>query len=279
MGRVEFAGVYKMKSAPTKVVYTAVFGNYDHVPAVNPKWDCDFVCFTDNPELVSHGWQVVMVQLNGEPPAQANRRYKMLPHKYFPKYEWSLYVDGHIKIVADPSSLFQKYLNNGVIAIPKHQDRNCAYAEARLCIKVGFVSKEITEQQMARYTADGFPEKFGMTENGIIFRRHHDENVIAMMDSWWEEYCNGGRRDQLSLPYLIWKHKIDVLEVIEGPRISSKFFEMNLHAIDRSKSFITRLARQAKAKKHLNYYYLIISSIVSLALVLRDKLLPENRKS
>jgi hypothetical protein len=279
VGGVEFAGIFKMKTTQTKVVYTAVFGNYDNVPPVNPEWNCDFVCFTDNPSIVSHGWQVVMVQLNGESPAQANRRYKMLPHKFFPNYERSLYVDGNVKIVTDPTPLFCKYLDNGVIAIPKHQDRNCAYAEARLCIEGGRVNKEITEQQMSRYAADGFPEKFEMTENGIIFRRHHDKNVMAMMDSWWEEYCNGGRRDQLSLPYLIWKHKIDVLEVVEGPRISAKFFEIDLHAIDKSKPYIKRLARQANSKKHLTYYYLIISKIVSLVVAIRDKFRIENRKS
>jgi len=268
-----------MKSASNKVVYTAVFGSYDHVPAVNPEWGCDFVCFTDNPEPVSTGWQVVVVQLNGEPPAQANRRYKMLPHKYFPNYERSLYVDGNVKIVADPSPLFCKYLDNSLIAIPKHQDRNCAYEEARLCIEGGRVNKEITEQQISGYAADGFPEKFGMTENGIIFRRHHDKNVITMMDSWWKEYCNGGRRDQLSLPYLIWKHKINVLEIVEGPRISSKFFEIDLHAIDKSKSFFKRLARQANGKKHLTYYYLFISKVVSQAVALRDKRQMKNRKT
>lgn len=268
-----------MKSTPTKVVYTAVFGNYDHVPEVNPEWDCDFVCFTDNPELASLGWQMVMVQLNGESPAQANRRYKMLPHKYLPNYERSLYVDGNIRIVADPRPLFEKYLEKTVIAIPKHQDRNCAYTEATLCIKGGRVDKEIAEQQMARYSADGFPENFGMTENGIIFRRHHDGNVIAMMNSWWDEYCNGGRRDQLSLPYLIWKHKIDVLECTEGPRISAKFFEIELHAIDKSKSLIKRLARQANGKKHLSYCYLIVSKVVSLVVVVRDNLKMRNRKS
>lgn len=268
-----------MKTMQTKVVYTAVFGNYDHVQAVNPEWDCDFICFTDNPELVSPGWQMVMVQLNGESPAQVNRRYKMLPHKYFSNYERSLYVDGNIRIIADPRPLFDKFLEKAAIAIPKHQDRNCAYAEAKLCIKEGRVDKEISEKQMARYSADGFPRKFGMTENGIIFRRHHDKKVIAMMDSWWGEYCHGGRRDQLSLPYLIWKHKIDVSVCTEGPRTSTKFFEIELHAIDKSKSFIKRLAKQVNGKKHLSYHYLILSKIVSLVVVVRNNLKMKNRKT
>lgn len=273
MGRVEFAGVYEMKTMQTKVVYTAVFGNYDHVPEINPEWDCDFVCFTDNAEIVSRGWQVVVVQLNDEPPAQANRRYKMLPHKYFLNYEWSLYVDGNIRVVVDPSPLFHKYLNNSVIAIPKHQDRDCAYVEARLCIERGLSDKEITEQQMARYAADGFPRKFWMTENGIIFRKHNDSDVTSLMDFWWEEYCNGGRRDQLSLPYLIWKYKIDVLEVIEGPRISTKYFEIELHTIEKSKSYIKRLALEANGKKHLSYYYLIVSEVILLVVTMRKNLI------
>ncbi|MEI7590456.1 MAG: glycosyltransferase domain-containing protein, partial [Deltaproteobacteria bacterium] len=188
----------KMESTSTKVVYTAVFGNYDLVPEVNPKWNCDFVCFTDNPEIVSHGWQVVKVKLNGEHPAQMNRRYKMLPHKYLPHHELSLYVDGNIRIVTDPCPLFEKYLNNGVIAIAKHPSRNCVYAEAQECIDRELVNKVMVEQQMVRYATQGFPEKYGLTANGIILRKHFDENVIALMDSWWREYSNGEKRDQLS---------------------------------------------------------------------------------
>jgi hypothetical protein len=262
-----------MNRTQTKVVYTAVFGNYDNVPPVNPEWDCDFVCFTDNPSIVSHGWQIVMVKLDGEPPAEANRRKKMLPHKFFPNYERSLYLDGNIKILADPSPLFEKYLENGIIAIPKHPERNCAYAEARECIKLSLANKEVTEQQMTRYEADGFPEKIGLTANGIIFRRHHDENVIDIMESWWEEYCAGGKRDQLSLPYLIWKHKVEVLEVIEGAHISTKYFKIGLHTIDKSKSFIIRLFMQANRKKSLTYYhliyFLIISKVFYLAVALK----------
>lgn len=272
MGGVKFAWVCQVKvlSNNRNVVYTAVFGNYDHVPPVNQDWDCDFICFTDSNELVSHGWKVVISQLNGESPAQANRRYKILPHEYLPDYESSLYVDANIRILLDPNPLFEKYLKHGVIAIPKHQDRNCAYAEAQSCIKRGIVNKEVTNRQMETYAEEGFPENFRMTENGIIFRKHNQKGVPELMRSWWMEYCNGGRRDQLSLPYLIWKHKIDVQEVIEGPRIHSKFFSIELHESDKSKSLMTRLARIAHGRKHLAFHYRLISRIVSLAVHVRD---------
>lgn len=279
MGHIELTRVYEMNQTKTKVVYTAVFGDYDVVSAVNPQWGCDFICFTDNPKLVSDGWQVVTVRLNDETPSQANRRYKMLPHLYLPSYERSLYIDGNIKLVIDPSPLFEKYLDKGLIAIPTHQDRNCVYTEAQYCIKGGRVDKEITEQQMANYAAKGFPVKFGMTENGVIFRKHLHENVIKLMDAWWVEYNNGGKRDQLSLPYLIWAHKINVLEVTEGLRINTMYFLIDLHAKDQTKNLISRLARQVNERKHLTYHYLIISKVVSLIVAIRDKILIGNRNT
>lgn len=230
-----------MKSTQTKVVYTAVFGNYDNVPVVNPEWDCDFICFTDNPDLVSTGWQVVKVQLNGEHPAQANRRYKMLPHKYLCNYDRSLYVDGNIRIVADPSPLFQKYLDNGIIAIPKHPIRNCAYEEALACIARDLVNKVTVEQQMARYAAQGFPKKYGLTANGIILRNHFDKNIIVLMMAWWGEYCSGGGRDQLSLAYLIWKKNIDIAIMAENAWNENKYFRIGLHCAQKHTTLIGRL--------------------------------------
>lgn len=263
-----------MKSALKngKVVYTAVFGNYDRVPPVNLEWDCDFICFTDNHTLVSSGWKILVRKLNGESPAQANRRYKILTHEYLGDYESSLYVDANIRILLDPNPLFKKYLQHGMIAIPKHQDRNCAYEEAQSCIKRGLVDRQITNRQMEKYAREGFPEQFKMTENGIIFRKHNEKSVSELMKAWWAEYCAGGKRDQLSLPYLIWKQKIDVQEVVEGPRINSRFFSIELHESDKSKSLMTRLARIAHGRKHLAFHYFLVSTIVSLAVCVRDSL-------
>ena len=212
-----------------KVVYTAVFGNYDQVPGVNPKWDCDFICFTDNPYFVSHGWRIVIIQLNNEDPAQANRRYKMLPHKYLLNYECSLYVDGNIKIVTDPSPLFKKYLSNGTIAIPAHPLRNCTYVEAQSCIDSQLVNKVEVELQMKKYADQGFPAYYGLTANGTILRKHFDKNVIDIMESWWKEYCSGVKRDQLSLQYIIWTKNINIISMEEMAWTKNKYFTITLH--------------------------------------------------
>lgn len=259
MGNVEFVRFFEKTMIQKKVVYTAVFGNYDQVSAVNESWDCDFICFTDNPNLVSHGWKVVEIPLNGESPAQVNRRYKLLPHKYFPNHEHSLYLDGNVKIVEDPSHLFEKYLDKGVIAIPRHPFRNCAYLEARLCIKSMLANKEVTENQMKRYAAEGFPKNFGLTANRVLLRKHHDASVIVLMESWWDEYCMGGNRDQLSLSYLIWRYKINVLELLESPGFGNHCFEIIPHKVDKSKSVVERLTSRVNRKMYLAYYYRIIA--------------------
>jgi len=255
-----------MKSEYEYVVYTAVFGAYDEVPSVNPQWNCDFYCFTDNRNFLSSGWKVILVESLDEGTAQTNRRYKMLPHKFLPNHKASLYVDGNVEIVTDPSPLFKKYLRDAHIAIPKHQDRHCAYEEADLCIHEGRVNEQETIQQMDRYRQEGFPANYGLTENGIIFRRHHESAVVNLMEAWWQEYLSGGKRDQISLPYLLWKNNTFISEVTEGPRISNSFFKIGLHNSAKKKPFFRRAAILINSRKRLSSFYFFLSLLVSFVL-------------
>lgn len=271
MGNLDAAAVSQMKKPSKDVVYTAVFDNYDSVAEVDSTWACDFLCFTDNPELVSKGWKVICVKPISEDPALTNRQYKILPHKYLSTYVRSLYIDANFQILSDPSPLFDKYLDVDCIALPVHKDRHCSYEEAKLCIKIGRVDKIATESQMQRYASDGFPQQFGLTENGLIFRRHTDPSIVKLMESWWIEYCEGARRDQLSLPYLLWKAQIQFTEVTDGPRTSSTFFKISLHNSDKSRSFLTQFARQVHNKKHLSLRYSFLSKAITLLVSARDK--------
>ncbi|MEY2343406.1 DUF616 domain-containing protein [Proteus mirabilis] len=47
-----------------------------------------------------------------------------------------MYVDGNISIIGDMTFIFDKYLKQHDIAIPKHPFRNCIYDEAHYCIKI-----------------------------------------------------------------------------------------------------------------------------------------------
>lgn len=257
------SGLSAPSERPSRVVYTAVFGGYDAVaPAPCGKGceDCDFVCFTDDAGTRAEGWRLVVVPTGGEAPALLNRRYKMLPHRHLEAYQQSLYIDGHIRLNRCPSLLFDKYLSEAPIAMPTHLDRQCAYEEAEYCIADGLVPADLTRAQMHAYAAQGFPKQFGLTENGIILRRHHEPAVKALMEAWWAEYSNKARRDQLSLPYLLWRASMRVAPIAEGPRRTSRFFTLQPHT-GIAASPLKLLAWQLRAFKHRSLAHRLVHDL------------------
>lgn len=233
-----------MNKLSTYVVYTAVFGDYDNVSPVKPEWKCDFICFTDNPNLVSNGWKIIHINLDEHSPAYLNRKYKILPHKYLSSYDYSLYIDGNIVLKQDPTILFEKYLKDKIMAIAKHPTRCCIYEEARSCINLGLSDQNETTQQMEKYLKEGFPRNYGLTVNNIIFRSHKKETTIKLMDDWWHEFNHGGKRDQLSLSYLLWKNKLTIGVIDELAWKKNKFFSVKSHN-----------KKAAKLNKLLYYFY------------------------
>ncbi len=49
----------------------------------------------------------------------------------------------------------------------------------------------------------------GLTATGIIFRKNNDQQLIKVMEDWWEEIQNNSRRDQLSFCYVCWKNHFE----------------------------------------------------------------------
>jgi Protein of unknown function (DUF616) len=251
------------------VVYTAVFGGYDVPADVGATSRCDFVCFTDDPTLHSGGWRIELVREADLSPADANRKYKMLPHRYFGDYARSLYVDGHIRINADPKRVFDEY-PEALIAAPRHRERDCAYDEARICRELGLITSDAYEALMEEYRERRFPRHFGLTENNVLLRDHRNPSVVRLMDEWWAQYCRwskrgGGVRDQTILPYLLWESHTEMTYLAEGPRYTSGYFAINLHASEQKGGFLRRFVRIASKRTHLGLGYRLVSSVARAA--------------
>ncbi len=214
------------------VVYTALFGDYDELvdPAENFD-DCDFICFTDQKHLKSDIWEIQIIDKLDLPSNMMNRKYKILPHLYLSEYEWSLYIDSNIAILKNPIDLANKYLYKNDFVAPKHFARDCIYEEANACIILGKAKYNEIQNQMNEYRADGFPRKFGLSENGILLRRHNNEKVIKLMNDWWKEMNNKTQRDQLSLGYVLWKNDMQFIYMDESAR-DGKFFFLFCHNND-----------------------------------------------
>ena len=66
-------------------------------------------------------------------------------------------------------------------------------------INKGMVDAKQVETQWKQYVEWGFKDDLGISENGILIRKHNHARVIELMELWWDEYQQGCLRDQVSL--------------------------------------------------------------------------------
>ena len=236
--------MFPLKNSTKKdvVVYTALFGNYDELksPTIIDK-KCDYVCFTDQ-KIKSDVWKIINIVPNKENNLM-NREFKILPHKYLSNYEYSLYIDANLVIKINPSFLVNKYLDIHLMAVPKHVIWNCAYLEAFRSITSNRINAKKVFSQMINYAVDGFPIFYGLTENSILLRKHNDEEIISLMNFWWNEIIKNAHRDQLCFQYSLWKKNKTISIMSENCRPPYKSFGFNAHKIKKKNYFILKAIR------------------------------------
>jgi len=190
------------------VVYSVITGGYDEVREleyVNPKYD--YILFSDNPQLRSETWEVRYLDNPEKLSAKKlSRKVKILPHKYLGEYDYSIYVDGKITIEGDVEEFINQYKDTRPMIMFMHYNKDCVYEEALDCIRGELDDKEIIKEQINRYRLEGMPPHNGLTENCIMVREHNDEEVIKVMETWWDEVKNHSYRDQISFGYACWRN-------------------------------------------------------------------------
>lgn len=194
-------------------VYTCVFGNYDKIK--NPilmSGYCDYYIVTDQELPEKCKWQKLVPTNTPEGfdqwhPAIKNRYYKMHPHELFEEYDYSVYIDGNIQPMTDLYPFLEKMINDKKnMALHKHPIFTCLYDSGQLLKNIELVDSKIMDRQLQKYDVEGFPRNYGFFECNVIVRKHHEEKIIKIMDTWWEEYSKGVKRDQQSFTYALWKN-------------------------------------------------------------------------
>lgn len=190
-------------------VYSCIVGNYDKI--VEPFFiepQVEYFMFTDLEVPKNSKWQKVDIKQFDEyktmTPLQLNRKIKMLPYNYLKDYDYSIYVDGLIEVVAPMTPLIMEMGTVG-FGVHYHNQRDCIYDEAVMIKYLKKADMSIVIKQLNQYRQEGFPAHFGLFENTILMRDHRNKQIKQLMTLWWEEYLKYPTRDQLSLPYLIWK--------------------------------------------------------------------------
>ena len=191
------------------IIYTVITGNYDTIkqPLVLTP-GADYFLFTNNLAIKDAGvWRVVHIpSLNiGSRSEKENnillsRRVKMLAHEYLPQgYDVSVYVDADMLLKESFSELLDTMADSRLMAACRHSYCASVRQEINDLINKGMVDTHQVEQQWQRYVEWGFKDDLGISENGLLIRRHNEPSVIELMELWWEEYQHGCLRDQVSL--------------------------------------------------------------------------------
>lgn len=229
-----------MHSSAKMVVYTAIAGQYDQlrIPEfITP--DADYVCFTDNPELTSDFWTIRLFtdaeyKFSQGDPVRLARRVKVLPHEYFPDYEYSVWMDANLLPRGDLRRLVAQGLADCDFATWEMPERVlCTYQQAEALIKGNYDDPNVIRAQMKKYKLLGFPEhNAGLDQRGVmscvLVRRHMKADLMRAMYDWWAEIALHSRRDQLSFHYIAWKNKLPYF-LYEGNARDNEYFLWRRH--------------------------------------------------
>ena len=204
-------------SAEKIVVYTALTGGYDSVHEILYKQPgVDYILFTNNKNLISSTWEIRYVDSTLEDKL-LSREIKMLPNKYLDEqYTASVYVDANVYIYGDIANLVGALSDKTTFAVTRHTDTNNVRDEIEVCIRTKGIDRVQAEAQYERYCVGGFKDNIGLAECGILVRRSNDEELTALMELWFEEFCKGIHRDQVCLPPCIQKRKFENYIFLEG---------------------------------------------------------------
>lgn len=191
-------------------IYTVSTGKYDNLKEpIYIDENIDYFVFTEQNIKGDSIWKKKEIpeQLKNLPSLDQARYIKTHPHEFFSEYDYSMFIDGNIRITCDVKPLFYTLIDSQKkIAIHKHQVRNCIYDEAKAIYAVGKASKKLLRAQIKKYKKDGFPANYGLFETNVVIRKHNDPECKKIMDDWWNEMSIWTKRDQLSFTYSLWKN-------------------------------------------------------------------------
>lgn len=219
------------------VVYTAITKDYatlKELPDIGSSFN---VAFLEDLNLKSSSWTIKPIYNNFSSSNRNAKIHKILSHVYFPSCEYSLWIDGSVKILPSfqISELIDNYLNESDIALFKHS-RGCVYEEFKACCYLELDDINIMTQQMEKYRQNGLQPNSGLSECTVLLRRH-TPMIQKLNETWWEEIQSGSIRDQLSFDYVVRKLGVNLTYFPGFLPSKNKFFQ--------------RIGRKFRYKKNL----------------------------
>lgn len=233
---------YKKDRKTDRVIYICIIGNYDDLNEIkaytyfDKEWD--YVCFTDNHDLINQKqfgiWEIRPLQYTKMDNTRNNRWHKLHPHILFPEYKESIYLDANINIISPYIFNHLKEWNKKFL-FPQHCCNFELYQENLNMIQSKIDHQDLLQNGIDQIKASGFPQGYGLSENNLIYRQHHDQQIINTMNDWWNMIEKYAKRDQCYFSYALWKNNLSVQDyLIPNTRILYNDFCVFIHKANRS---------------------------------------------
>jgi len=178
------------------LIHTAITRNYDQLKDL-PE-GLRGKCFSNDKIKPARGWEIVPIPYFHLDPVKLARWVKTHPFELSDEQE-ILWIDANLKIIGPVPEVDSDF------AIDKHPIRNCVYQECMACrLEKKEVDRLILDIEK-RYKKLGMPKKNGLWETNVIFYRPPIETIL---EQWWDEILQFSRRDQVSLPWVMFKNKM-----------------------------------------------------------------------
>ncbi len=217
------------------VIYTALTGSYDSI--MQPKViapDFDYICFTNNESISNAGvWEIKKIPPITDDLQRLSRFPKMHPHILLSMYEYSVYIDANVCIISEKfyDKIKEKIHNKTVLSGIKHPLRKCVYKEFYNVWKWRKEQNLKTMKKEFKFLKEhNFPSDYGMYEANIIFRNHHDMNVILQCEQWWLMINIFSKRDQFAYSYTLWQQQLNFDYICEpGANRKNPYYNVENH--------------------------------------------------
>lgn len=227
------------------VIYSTCVGNYDNLKS--PKVvdsHFDYILFTDQSdgsacrqaEPTLGPWNLRPLPCHFDNSTKTARWIKCHPEILLPEYETSVWMDSNIQIIhSDAYTLIDNLIEDKIaIGTLPHPYRNCIYDEAAVVMKNQLDSEYNVRRWLHQLLHNHYPPHNGLSETGIVFRRHHNTQIKTMNQLWWNYIDHYSIRDQLSFNYVVWQLGITYQPIIDRDIRHDYRFSLTPHRIKRN---------------------------------------------
>ncbi len=214
------------------VVYTCILQNKmkpQQPEYINVNWD--YVCFTDmeNKWGSKEGvWEYRRIPIeNQENKNDLFRTCMLKPDLLLSEYDFSIWVNPKYKIVGELELFLKSFGENAsFLAFPSYLKSDIY--DTMYTTLFDDDKNIAVRKKYLQYQKEGYPQHNGVISNSVMVRKHGDEKLRAVMETWWQEAVQCERMWEYGFTYAAWKHDFEFAICNLFVELNSYFKNMEL---------------------------------------------------